>query len=473
MNNIKLKYAIFFFTICFGIANINAQTKVASIFGDHMVLQRNSDVQIWGNDTPNTNISLEGSWGNKTNVKTDSKGNWSTTLKTTVAGGPFTLSINGSSEIILNDILLGEVWICTGQSNMAMSLNGGPGQHVEDSNDVILNSNNSNIRFFTVKNQISVTPEYSLKGNWEVSAPKTAAEFSAVGYFFGARLQKFLNVPIGLISSNVGGTPAQAWTPKETIEKEFPEFKNDFEKEQNTKSATVLYNGMIHPLIPFTIKGAIWYQGEGNKSDPEQYSRLFPAMIKSWRTNWKQGEFPFYFVQLAPFGNNLEGWVGVQQAQLKTMLTVPNTGMAVINDIGYKTRIHPPKKKEVGERLALWALSREYGVGGILNSGPIYNSMKIDKNKAVVNFDNAPSGVTSLNKSLTDFEISGEDGVFHSAEAKIIEQGKFIEVWSDKVTNPKNVRYGWNSYFEGSLFNTAGLPASSFSTQTWTEIFIK
>ncbi|NJB83526.1 sialate O-acetylesterase [Wenyingzhuangia aestuarii] len=450
-----------------------AQTKIASIFGNHMVLQRNSNVQIWGTDIPNTDISLEGSWGQKEQVKTDKKGHWKTTLKTTNAGGPYVLTVNGSDKIILKDILLGEVWICTGQSNMAMPLKGGPGQELENSNNLILNSSNANLRFFTVSREVSSTPLNSCKGNWEVSSPKTAANFSAVGYSFGKRLQEYLHVPIGLISSNVGGTPAQAWTPKETIVKEFPEYKKDFTKKQNTKSATVLYNGMIHPLIPFTIKGAIWYQGEGNRWDPEQYARLFPAMIKSWRQNWKQGVFPFYFVQLAPFGNKLKGWVGVQQAQLKTMLTLPNTGMAVINDMGYKTRIHPPKKKEVGERLALWALAKDYKVEGIQYSGPIYKSIKIVGSKALIDFEEAPLGITSMGKTLKDFEIAGEDGIYYQAKAKIINKGTVLQVWNDEIKKPKNVRYGWQSYIEGSLFNTAGLPASSFSTEGWSQIFKK
>ncbi|WP_343329614.1 sialate O-acetylesterase [Polaribacter staleyi] len=462
-------------TACFFIVtiSIHAQTKIASIFGNHMVLQRNSKVKIWGTDTPNTNINLEGSWGQKEKVKTDKKGNWKTTIKTTDAGGPYVLTVNGSDEIILKDILLGEVWICTGQSNMAMPLKGGSGQELENSNNLILNSSNANLRFFTVSKEVSTTPLNSCKGNWEVSSPKTAAKFSAVGYSFGKKLQEYLHVPIGLISSNVGGTPAQAWTPKETIVKEFPEYKKDFTKKQNTKSPTVLYNGMIHPLIPFTIKGAIWYQGEGNRWNPEQYARLFPAMIKSWRQNWNQGAFPFYFVQLAPYGNKLKGWVGVQQAQLKTMLTVPNTGMAVINDMGNKTRIHPPKKKGVGERLALWALAKDYQVEGIQYSGPIYKSIKIVGNKALIDFEEAPLGITSMGKTLTDFEIAGEGGIYYQAKAKIINKGTVLQVWNDEIKKPKNVRYGWQSYIEGSLFNTAGLPASSFSTEGWSQIFNK
>lgn len=467
---------LFALALCLFTYTANSQTKIATIFGDHMVLQRNTDVQIWGTDKPNTKIILEGSWGEESHAKTDSKGNWKTTLKTIEAGGPYVLSIKGSKNIELQDILLGEVWLCGGQSNMAMTLDGGPGQHIEDSNNMILNSTNSNLRFVTIKKAVSDVPLTSTEGNWEKSAPNTAVNFSAVAYSFGLRLQNFLNVPVGLISSNVGGTPAQAWTPKETIMAKFPEFKKELKSDKySTQTATGLYNAMIHPLIPFTIKGAIWYQGEGNAKSTEmakQYSELFPAMIESWRANWKQKDFPFYFVQLASMQKkNGESWVQLQQAQLKTMLKVPNTGMTVTNDIGYKNRIHPPKKKEVGQRLALWALVKNYGVKGILHSGPIYKSIKIKGNKATLLFNEAPNGITSMGKPLTDFEIAGADGVYHPAEARIPHKGASLQVWSDKVPKPKNVRYGWKSYIEGCLFNTAGLPASSFSTETWDEIF--
>ena len=473
MNKIT-KFLFSFLVIWIVSLPINAQTKLANIFNSHMVLQRNTEVHIWGKDAPNTTIELQASWGKQVKTKTNSKGVWKTTIQTTNAGGPYTIKVNGSQSIVLEDILLGEVWLCSGQSNMAMKLEGNIGQHIEGSNNAILKSTNSQLRFFTVKKVASETPLDECEGTWEVSNPKSAAKFSAVGYFFGKMIQESLGVPVGLISSNVGGTPAQAWTSKDVLDREFPEFKNISPQKVNTKNPSVLFNGMINPLIPFTIKGSIWYQGEGNRWNPEQYSRLFPAMIKNWRDEWKQGDFPFYFVQLAPYGNkDLEGWVGIQQAQLKTMLTVPKTGMAVINDIGYKTRIHPPKKREVGERLALWALVKDYNIEGIVHSGPIYKSMKIEKNKVLISFKEAPLGITSLGKTLANFEISGEDGVYHTANVKIIEKGITLQVWSEEVSTPKNVRYGWNSYIDGSLFNTAGLPASAFCTERWENILKK
>ena len=233
MNYLKL----ILITCVFTCTGLDAQTKLASIFGDHMVLQRHSNVKVWGTDKPNIEVEVSGSWGADSKTKTDHKGKWATTLKTDKAGGPYTLEVRGSSKVEVNDVLLGEVWLCGGQSNMAMKLKGGPGQHIEDSNDMILNSKNPNLRFFTVKKNISEIPVENCEGTWQISQPKTAVDFRAVGYSFGLKLQKFLNVPVGLISSNVGATPAQAWTSREVIASEFPEFKTDFSKKYTHKSA--------------------------------------------------------------------------------------------------------------------------------------------------------------------------------------------------------------------------------------------
>ncbi|TYA74641.1 sialate O-acetylesterase [Seonamhaeicola marinus] len=447
-----------------------AQLRLPNIFADHMVLQQKQVNPVWGKASKGEEIKV--SIHDQTHHTTaDKNGNWKVKLSPINAGGPFTLSIEGNTKIEFKDVLVGEVWVCSGQSNMAMKLEGGPGQHIEGSTDAILNSSNSKIRLFTVPKTVSNIPLENCGGSWEISKPSTAAKFSAVGYFFGKRLYESLDIPIGLISTNVGGTPAQAWTPNKTLKEKFPEIVNDKSKKGETKAPSVLYNAMVNPLIPYGIKGTIWYQGEGNRWNPEQYSRLFPEMIKSWRAQWNQGNFPFYFVQIAPFGNNIKGWVGVQQAQLKTMLTTPNTGMAVINDVGYKTRIHPPKKKEVGERLALWALAKDYNIEGFSYSGPVFDTLELKGSKAIIRFKHAPLGLTSLGKPLDHFEIAGTDGVFHPAEAKIIEKGNALQVWSNAVAHPKNVRYGWHSFIEGCLFNVSGLPASAFSTEDWDAIF--
>ncbi|WP_282037931.1 sialate O-acetylesterase [Saccharicrinis aurantiacus] len=450
--------------------SLYADVKLPSIFGSHMVLQQNHRNPIWGTAKKSEKISI--SIANQTHKAiADKNGKWQVKLDALKAGGPYQLIVKGNNTITFEDVLVGEVWLCTGQSNMAMKLQGNPGQHIEGSQETIMNSSNSQIRFITIERAVSETPLTECKGNWTQCNPETVGNFSAVGYHFGSLLQKQLGVPIGLISSNVGGTPAQAWTPNNIIETEFHEFKTDMQKEYTQKTATALYNGMINPLIPYGIKGTIWYQGEGNRWDPEQYSRLFPSMIKSWRDNWAQGDFPFYFVQIAPYGYNVKGWVGVQQAQLKTMLTFENTGMACINDLGAQKCIHPPRKKEVGQRLAFWALSKTYDKDYIIPSGPIYKSMEVTEGKAMLSFNHAPIGITSMGKPLSNFEVAGADGVFHPAQAKIVKRGTVLQVWSKDVSKPTSVRYGWNSYFEGSLYNTAGLPASSFCTDDWDTIF--
>lgn len=451
--------------LLFAATYLEAQTSLSSIFGDHMVLQRNSEVAIWGKDKPGKKVKVSADWGEQADAITDADGKWSLKIKTIKAGGPYSLEIKGSQKLEIKDVLLGEVWICSGQSNMEMPLRGFKGQPIYGNNEAISNSHNDQLRLFTLGRNISSSPVDTCVGQWSHSAPEVAADFSAVAYFYGRKLQANLNVPIGLISTSWGGTPAQAWTPKETILEGFKEFEKELLDTASyyQRSPTVLYNGMIHPIVPFTIKGVIWYQGEANKKNAEQYSRLFPAMIKSWRSIWGQGDFPFYFVQISTLDWGGEDWVTLREAQLETMLTTPNTGMAVTLDIGQEDCIHPPRKKEVGDRLAYWALAKTYGFKGVQCSGPVYKSMEIKESKAYLHFDFAPDGVCNMGQELKDFEIAGADKVYYPAEA-IIKKGQLI-VWSDEVKIPVNVRYAWKSYVEASLFNTAGLPASSFRTE--------
>ncbi|WPR71381.1 sialate O-acetylesterase [Flavobacterium sp. NG2] len=446
---------------------MTAQTKLASIFNNHMVLQRETEVAIWGNDKPNTVITIEGSWGHKAKTVTDNKGNWQTKIKTTSAGGPYSLKVVGSQKVVLEDILLGEVWLCSGQSNMEMPLKGFIGQPINKSNESIMKSENAQLRFFKVKRQTALSPQENLAaGNWEISSRTTAADCSAVAYFYGKMLQETLKIPVGLITSSWGGTVAQAWMSPPSLRKDFPEFDLGAltQEKLNQNSPSALYNGMIHPLVPFGIKGVIWYQGESNKSNPEQYAKLFPALIANWREDFKQGDFPFYFVQIAPFVySKKENAAFLREAQLKTMQTTKNTGMAVTLDIGEEFSIHPAEKEKVGERLAYWALAKTYGMSGIEFSGPVYKSMEVNGNKATLSFDYTPLGVFSKNPQ--DFEIAAEDKIFYPATVKIT-KGK-LEVWNDTVAKPVAVRYAWKNFVEGSLFNTAGFPASSFRTDNW------
>lgn len=450
----------------FSVFQANAKTELASLIQDHMVLQRNREVSLWGTDDPGKHITVKAGWGADASAVADAHGNWALKLKTEDAGGPYEISINGSDSIHIQDVLLGEVWICSGQSNMEMPVEGFNGQPVYGSNEVILQSANDRIRLFQVKNTTAAKPLTRCLGIWKKAEPASVASFSAAGYFFAKRIEEILQVPVGVIESAWGGTVAEAWTPEATLKSGFPECYDGsiiYANEQNTPAR--LYNAMIHPLVPYTIQGAIWYQGEANKDRPEQYARLFPSMIESWRAVWSQGDFPFYFVQIAPFIYwNKDSW-HLREAQLKTMQTVPNTGMAVTLDIGTELIIHPPYKKEVGDRLAYWALAKTYGMKGFQYCGPVYQSMEVKDGKATLQFDCAPQGITDLGRGFRDFEIAGADQVFYPAEVKNL-KGR-LQVWSPEVPAPVAVRYGWKNFLEGSLFNTAGLPASSFRTDDW------
>ncbi|WP_111708889.1 sialate O-acetylesterase [Lutibacter citreus] len=441
-----------------------AQVTPNSLFQNNMVLQRNQPIAVFGKAVSEKTVEIV--FKEKLYTAKVKDGYWKVFLDKSEAGGPFRLIIKGQNEIVIENILVGEVWLCSGQSNMEMPVKGNKGQPINGSNLAILKSENSQIRFFEVGKETALRPLESCKGEWSLATPSTVKNFSATAYFYGRLLQETLGVPIGLISSSWGGTPAEAWTPKEVLEtelKEFTHWKTDTSIPQKLPSQ--LYNAMIHPLEPYTIKGVIWYQGEANKTYHQSYTKLFSSRINSWRTNWNQGDFPFYFVQIAPLA-----WGGVDQAflrekQLKTMLTVPNTGMAVTLDIGEEFCIHPAEKQKVGERLGLWALAKDYGFKDIQFSGPVYKSIKVNKDKVTVEFDYAPNGIVNFGKEMSGFQVAGANKIFHTAEAKIT-KGK-LEVWSKNVPNPIAVRYGWDAWINGSLFNTAGLPASSFRTDNW------
>lgn len=465
-----------------------ADVKLPAIFGDHMVLQQKENVAVWGWADPGEEISVKGSWKpSKKTTKANADGKWKVEIRTPKAGKTGTLTITGNNEIVLNDILFGEVWICSGQSNMQWSLQM---LNTETAKQDIAKAALPEIRLFTVQKAFSETPKDNVKGSWQICSPETVAPFSATGYYFGKKLHENLGVPIGLISTNWGGTKAEAWTSAETI-KEFRQFDGAMETIQNPdkrteqfkmhkNQPTVLYNAMLAPLIPFRIAGAVWYQGESNCYDPIGYRTLFPAMITDWRDKWGQGDFPFYFVQIAPFeyGPNRGHSQALREAQMMTLDAVDNVGMAVTMDIGEEKDIHPRNKHDVGDRLARWALAKTYGYGinRMPYSGPIYYRMRIADGKIILDFKNA-DGMVAKNGKLTDFMIAGKDRKFVPAKAEIHEHSErhgrsmivaeWIEVWSEEVPEPVAVRYGWSNWVMGSLFNKTGLPASSFRTDDW------
>lgn len=436
-----------------------------------MVLQQQTSCKLWGWAQAGDSVMIKVGWCKE--IKrciADYDGKWWSEIKTPAAGGPYEIIIKADTTFILKNILIGEVWVCSGQSNMQMPFNGYLSMPVYGSNDYIAHGHNNNIRLFTLERRFSTSPSEVCAGDWVVSNPSDVAQFSAVAYSFGKYIQEILGVPVGLINSSWGDTPAEAWTSEDALKSDFKEFDLSvlITDKVTSKSPTVLFNAMIHPILNFSIKGVIWYQGTSNRDRPAQYTRLFPAMIQNWRESWGVGNFPFYFVQIAPysyrFDKNTQS-AFLREAQLKTMLNTHNTGIVVTMDIGDSLSNHPPEKIIVGKRLAYWALAKTYGLDGLSYSGPVFKSMTVKDNKAFLVFDFAEFGLTSFEKVLKGFIVAGENRQFYPAKAEI--KGSTLEVWSSNVETPIAVRYCWENYIEGTLFNTAGLPASSFRTDEW------
>ncbi|MCB0687973.1 MAG: chitobiase/beta-hexosaminidase C-terminal domain-containing protein, partial [Saprospiraceae bacterium] len=461
LGKLSLTSLVFFFIT----SAVMADIRLPSVLGDHMVLQQKSAVKLWGWANSGEKVEITGSWDNHTyDVVADRNARWEINISTPEAGGPFTLEFKGSNTIFLRDILIGEVWVCSGQSNMEWSANSG----IDGGDAAIAEANLPQIRFFQIPRTTSMYPQDDCPGNWQVCAPETMRSFSAIGYFFGKNLQENLNVPIGLIESAWGGTAAEVWTPEEIIKKD-PEFSkwdavlgtSDYWPRQ----PGVLFNAMIHPITNFKIAGTIWYQGESNTPNALLYRRLFPAMINSWREAWNF-PMPFYFVQIAPFnyGTPMQGAV-LRESQLETMKTVPNTGMVVVSDIGNVFDIHPRNKADVGKRLANWALARTYGKSDIVYSGPVYKSHQTDHGQMIVSFQFADKGLLSKDGPLTGFQLAGADQIFYPAQAVI--NGSEVVVTSDYVIDPVAVRFGFGNTTATNLFNQYELPASSFRTDDW------
>jgi sialate O-acetylesterase len=417
-------------------------------------------------------VNIITSWNDKKyKTKTAEDGRWKLKISTPKAGGPYTVTISDGTVLTLENVLIGEVWICSGQSNMQMPMKGFNNQPVIGSLDAIVSSSNPNIRFFTVPMKASITPLDDCKGKWDLCNPETTQGFSATAYFFGEMLQKTLNVPVGLIHSSWGGTMVQPWMNDEACQ-EFEFYKNIKRDTTFAKNpprvATTLYNAMINPVVGYGIRGAIWYQGESNKGEPEAYQKLFPAMIKGWRNKWEQGDFPFYYAQVAPHGKNevLPNGGFIREAQLKSAAAVPNVGMACLLDLGEQNNIHPANKEKGAKRLAYLALSETYNMKGFNPYSPVFKSVTFKSDTARVIFDKAPTGLSSFGKELSLFEIAGADKVFYPAKATIIANATVV-VKSESVPQPVAVRYAFKNFVVGDLFGTNGLPVSSFRTDDW------
>lgn len=466
-------------------AQIFSQLSLPAMFSDNMVLQQKTNIPIWGKTTPGNTVKVITSWNKKSYSATaNAGGDWVMSIETPSAGGPYEIQISDNKVLTLNNVMIGEVWICSGQSNMEMPLAGWG--KITNFEKEIAEANYPNIRLLQVEKATSNYPLENVSvagGGWQECSPATISEFSATAYFFGRKLQENLNIPIGLIHTSWGGTIAEAWTSLESL-KLMPDFSDKAEEFaqlpiNSTDSATLeilknpnktssLYNAMIAPIVPYKIKGAIWYQGESNAGRAYQYRTLFPLMINDWRTKWEEN-FPFYFVQLANFMQTKEEpdesqWAELREAQFNT-LNLENTGMAVIIDIGDADDIHPKNKQDVGKRLALLALSDTYGEN-IISTGPLYDSYLITDREIEISFKNGSSKLkTSNGEPLKGFSIAGPDRKFYWADAVI--KGDKVVVSSPEVPFPIAVRYAWADNPVCNLINEAELPASPFRTDDW------
>lgn len=482
---------------------VSADVTLPSVFGSHMVMQRDVDLPVWGWADPAETVVITLA-GNTAAATADEKGNWMLRLPGMEAGGPHEMTVRANNLIRFEDILIGEVWICSGQSNMEW-----PVSRVNDAEQETAAADHPEIRLFHVPRLPSGQPREDVDAAWRICTPDTIGGFSAVAYFFGRELHDELDVPIGLINTSWGGTRIEPWTPAEgfavvqetrpivaRIREADARYREGVRKSldemeawiANTRAAlasgerispiplpgahplenrgqpTGLYNGMVHPLVPYAIRGAIWYQGEANRGDGPAYAAKMRALIAGWRAVWDQGDFPFYFVQLAPFRYNGDAYLLPQIWEAQTAaLAVPDTGMAVINDIANLRDIHPRNKQDVGRRLALWALAGTYHHDDVVYSGPLYKSMTVEGNRIRVRFNHTGGGLASRDgQALTWFEIAGADGNYVKANAEF--DRDTVIVWSNEVSKPAAVRFAWHQEAEPNLMNKEGLPAAPFRT---------
>ncbi|MCA9038790.1 MAG: sialate O-acetylesterase [Planctomycetaceae bacterium] len=491
--------------------SLSAEITLPNIISDNMVLQQGKELPFWGKADAGDKVTV--TVGDKSASATaDDSGKWSLKVPAISEFGPVDVTVSARKDKLkINNVIVGNNWICGGQSNMEW-----PVVRSNNPEEEIANAKYPEIRMFKAPHIVAAEPQDNVEGEWVVCSPETIASHSAVGYFFGRELLKQTGQPVGLIESNWGGTPAESWTSMDkltSIEELQPildrwngiiaqhdsimqKYNAQVEewkvkvaeakaagKDEPRKPglgynanhphrAASLYNGMIAPLVPFAIQGAIWYQGESNASRAYQYRTLFPAMITNWREKWGQGDFPFYFVQLANFRKVEEepvesDWAELREAQSMT-LSLPNSGQAVIIDIGEADDIHPRNKQDVGYRLAQIALHDVFGKSDVVYSGPTYKSMEVEGNKIRLQFDHIGGGLVAQGEELKGFAIAGEDKKFYWADAKI--EGDSIVVSADEVSVPVAVRYAWANNPICNLYNKAGLPASPFRTDTWTGV---
>lgn len=461
----KINLILIFFMIGF---TLMSKPQLPEILSDGMVLQQKSTVKIWGKSDAGKTVSISTSWGGETkSAIADSDGNWLVMIDTPEASfTPYSITISDGEEVVLNNILIGEVWLASGQSNMEMPLNGFWNNPIKDANDVILNAGQyPAIRFVTIEKAQSFEPLETAKGKWQVSNPENAPQFSATAFFFAETLHKALNVPVGIIVSAWGGSKVEAWTNREILNT-----YDDVDLDEETVNKLhpmsrplLMYNGMIHPITNYKVNGFIWYQGESNIGAHEVYPDRLNNMVTLWRELWEDSDIPFYYAEIAPFEYGEGDWAAyLREAQFDAQKLIKNSGMISTNDLVEeyeKHNIHPRNKTDVGKRLAYMALNRNYNFSQVEAHGPEFASMEIIDNKAIISFDHAHNGFNRFD-DIVGFEIAGEDGVFVPAKARV--NHLKVEVYNENINNPTAVRYCFRNFMIGNLANTRNLPVVPF-----------
>ncbi|MFV0522623.1 MAG: sialate O-acetylesterase [Mangrovibacterium sp.] len=462
--------------ICIGVS-AQARIKLPPIVGSNMVLQRNTTVNIWGWSSPDETVALECSWiSGAIETQADSTGKWKVQVKTTSSKNKQRIKVSDKESVVeLENILFGEVWLCSGQSNMQIPLNGYYNQPISGKNEALLHAGNPNLRLFTINNDASDTKLDKLRKYkpWVESNMKSASNFSATAYFFGSQLQRQLGVPVGLIECAWNGSAIEPWISEEALGNRMVNLANYPDKTPTNRKNTLLFNALINPIVNYTIKGVLWYQGESNRSNPLVYGNLFQTLVKDWRDRWQQGNFPFYYVQISPYNygdlnafSEYSNTAYLREQQLHSCDSISNSGMVVTMDNGERDCIHPANKKLVGTRLLYLALNKSYGFKSLDCEGPKFTTAETQDSTLIVHFTHIENGMYAPH-GLHNFEIAGADKVFYPAEAKFKNGKPYLILRSNKVADPVAVRYCWSNWCVGSLYDTNGNPASSFRSDNW------
>jgi sialate O-acetylesterase len=481
-----MKKLLYLFVFIFGIAGtLSAKVTLPALVGDNMVLQQQSDVKIWGWSEPNASVKITTSWGAKGSVKSDKEGNWYITVTTPAASyTSHTITVSDGEPVVIKNILIGEVWLCSGQSNMEMTFTGFWGSPVLGANQAIEESGlYPNLRLFTVEKSSTTKPQKDCKGSWQISSPAATRNFSAIGYLYGLQLQRILNVPVGIINASWGGTIIEAWMDAES-QKVFTDVDlsllNDEKLPVYIKPVSC-FNGMIAPLVNYSLRGFIWYQGESNVPRFSTYADKMVALIKFWRTLWADDNMPFFYAEIAPYNyaaNRLDLTAAqinaalLREKQAQVMQMINNVGMVCTNDMVFlyeREEIHPSNKLEVAKRFTYWALHNTYGFGDALSViGPQYKSMKVENGRAILSFSGVDGEGLTIKGDILGFEIAGNDHIFYPAKVlKVFPKVSELTVFSDKVAEPVAVRYCFKNFSIGNVSNVYGQPMVPFRTDDW------